>query len=428
MRHYSLVSTVDKIKKQQPSNSNLSNNIISMQHLQDMVERDKALGKINTTTKTQASPTINPAYQYKNKDEDLGTMSKTVKDTPTPTASGAGLGAGGYGGGYAPMVADFKPSESYLKAMEYTNSLLEQLSSGRTSYTDKVQSMLSAIENHAPFQYDMNTDTLFQNALQSAMNSGQIAMQDTMGQASALTGGYGSSYAQSVGNQAYNNMIQGAYEQLPDYYNLALGAYDREMQNLYNQLDMYSKQDQIEYDRLANAYSANAQATAGMYDREYNDYYNKLNFDSSQRQYASDLAYKYAQANRAQANWEKEFALEQIKAQQKADTEANEPQYDKLTDKYFQTGVGLYNKYGDEVGSPYREWVNNLPLSEEDTQKIMNYVKGNGDMAEYSVSSYGNIFKQGDNKYVDQWGNTFDYAELVARVGEEEAKKIKKKG
>lgn len=384
-----------------------------------------------TRQKQQASPTIHPAYQYKNKDEDLGTMTNNINDTKPPTTDGTGAGSsGGYSyGGYTPSYANFKPSESYLKAMEYTNSLLEQLSSGRTSYTDKVQSMLSAIENHAPFEYDMNTDTLFQNALQSAMGKGQLAMQDTMGQASALTGGYGSSYAQAVGNQAYNGFIQEAYDNLPDYYNLALNAYDREMQQLYNQLDMYSTQDQIEYDRLSNAYSANMQNASSMYDREYNDYWNKLNFDTSQRQYASDQAYKYAKLAQDQANWEKEYELELINAQKKqaeADAKANEPQYMKLDDKLYKTAEEYYNKYGP---TKWADWASQLNVSDEDLLRLYNWVDVNGDKPEYNLIDNGSVLKgKKDNTYSNQWEETYTYDELVKMLGKDEAKKIKKKG
>jgi len=388
----------------------------------------------NTSTKkVQASPTINPAYQYKNKDEDLGTMEITDKKPPTTNGEDKGGGyGGGYSGGYTPTYANFQPSQSYLKAMEYTNSLLEQLSSGRTSYTDKVQSMLSAIENHAPFQYDMNTDTLFQNSLQSAMNSGQIAMQDTMGQASALTGGYGSSYAQSVGNQAYNGFIQDAYDKLPDYYNLALNAYDREMQNLYNQLDMYNTQDQIEYDRLSNAYSANLQSANSMYDREYNDYWNKLNFDTSQRQYASDQAYKYAKLAQDQANWEKEYELDLINAQKKQESaDAKASELKNPTSKQYETGLLIANKYGhiDDVDGEFQKWADSLP-EDVDTTQIYDYVKSKMDSPEYYIADDRKKIKgRKDNLYANQWGDEYEYDKLLelGLLTDEEIKKLKKK-
>ena len=84
---------------------------------------------------------------------------------------------------------------------------------------------MTQIQNREDFEYDVDKDPLFQQALASAMNSGKTAMQDTIGQASALTGGYGSTYATSVGNQAYNAYIEDAYNNLPEYYNMALQAY-----------------------------------------------------------------------------------------------------------------------------------------------------------------------------------------------------------
>jgi hypothetical protein len=225
-------------------------------------------------------------------------------------------------------------------------------------------------------------------------------------------------------------MIQGAYEQLPDYYNLALGAYDREMQNLYNQLDMYSKQDQIEYDRLGNAYSANLQNANSMYDREYNDYFNKLNFDASQRQYASDLAYKYAQANRAQENWEKEFALEQIKAQQSAsNAEAKANALKNPTAKQYETGLLMANKYGhiDDADGEFQKWADSLP-EDVDTMQIYDYVKSKMDAPEYYIKDDRKQLKgRKDNLYVNQWGDEYEYEKLLELLNDEEIKKLKKK-
>lgn len=163
----------------------------------------------------------------------------------------------------------FQASKEYVEAMNYTNQLLQQLSTGRTSYSDRFDSMLDAINNRDKFQYDMNTDTLFQQSLASAMASGQQAMQDTIGQASALTGGYGSSYATSAGNQQYNAFIQDAYANLPQYYNMALEAYYAEGDEMYKQLNALGEADAKEYDRNLQAWNANFSNAQQMYQNEY---------------------------------------------------------------------------------------------------------------------------------------------------------------
>lgn len=181
----------------------------------------------------------------------------------------------------------FTPSQTYLDAMKYTQSLLDKLNAGRTSYTDKINDIMGQIENRKPFAYDFNTDPLFQQQLQSAMRSGKLAMQDTMGQASALTGGYGSTYGQAVGNQAYNQSVSEAYDSLPDYYGLAYNAWQDETNGLYNQLGMYQNADDTEFSRLANAYALNMQNAANMYDQEYNNYWQN-------KQYLLDYAKQFS--------------------------------------------------------------------------------------------------------------------------------------
>ena len=62
---------------------------------------------------------------------------------------------------------------------------------------------------------------------------GKKAMQDTMGQAAALTGGYGSSYTQNVGQQAYISYMQQLGDVVPGLYKLAYDRYQDQGDQLY---------------------------------------------------------------------------------------------------------------------------------------------------------------------------------------------------
>ena len=163
----------------------------------------------------------------------------------------------------------FSTSNAYQEAMNYTNQLLQQLSSGRTSYTDQIKDLMGQIQNREDFEYDVDSDVLFQQYLGSAMTSGKTAMMDTIGQASALTGGYGSTYATSAGNQQYNAYIQDAYNNLPEYYQMALEAYQMEGEEMYNQLAMLNQADATEYQRLYDSWNANFSNAQNMYNQEY---------------------------------------------------------------------------------------------------------------------------------------------------------------
>jgi len=201
------------------------------------------------------------------------------------------------------MNTPFSASSAYTEAMNYTNALLEKLSSGRTSYTDQIKDMMSQIQNRDKFSYDVDNDTLFQQALASAMGSGKQAMQDTIGQASALTGGYGSTYATSAGNQAYNAYIEDAYNNLPEYYQMAMEAYQMEGQDMYNQLAMLNDADASEYQRMYDSWNANFSNAQQMYAQEYgawqdsvNNAYNSANLQLKQQGMAYDQAYNNYQA------------------------------------------------------------------------------------------------------------------------------------
>ena len=161
---------------------------------------------------------------------------------------------------------------AYNEAFAYTNQLLQQLSSGRTSYTDQIKDLMEQIQNRDKFEYDVDSDVLFQQYLGSAMNSGKTAMMDTIGQASALTGGYGSTYATSAGNQQYNAYIQDAYNNLPEYYQMALEAYQMEGEEMYNQLSMLNQADATEYQRLYDSWNANFTSTQQMYQNAYGEW------------------------------------------------------------------------------------------------------------------------------------------------------------
>ena len=98
-----------------------------------------------------------------------------------------------------------------------------------------VNDTLNKIMNREKFNYDLNGDALYQQYKDNYINQGKMAMMDTMGQAQAATGGYGNSYAQTVGQQTYQGYLQGLNDKVPELYSLALEKYNNEGSDLYNQ-------------------------------------------------------------------------------------------------------------------------------------------------------------------------------------------------
>ena len=92
-------------------------------------------------------------------------------------------------------------------------------------YEGQIMELYKGISERNPFRYDVNEDVMYQNLRDQYIAGGQMAMMDTMGQAAQLTGGYGNSYAQGVGQQAYQGYLRGLNDQIPDLYNMALQNY-----------------------------------------------------------------------------------------------------------------------------------------------------------------------------------------------------------
>ena len=132
------------------------------------------------------------------------------------------------------------------------------------------------IMNREKFSYDLNGDALYQQYKDQYMRQGQMAMEDTMGQAAALTGGYGNSYAQQVGQQAYNGYLRQLNDRVPELYQLALDQYNREGQELYNQYALHS-------DRYAQKY--------GEHRDKVSDYNTKLNYLTEDARYRDTTGY-----------------------------------------------------------------------------------------------------------------------------------------
>ena len=141
----------------------------------------------------------------------------------------------------------------------------------QSQYQPKIQNLTDQILNRGQFQYDLNGDALYNQYKDRYVGLGQQAMMDTMGQAAKLTGGYGNSYAQMAGQQAYHGYLQGLNDKVPELYQLALQRYNNEGQDLYNRYGLLSSQEEQDYNRFMNNYNmwnAERDWLAGRYDTE----------------------------------------------------------------------------------------------------------------------------------------------------------------
>jgi peptidoglycan hydrolase-like protein with peptidoglycan-binding domain len=105
-----------------------------------------------------------------------------------------------------------------------------------------------------PFSYDFNADALYQQYKDRYIQQGKMAMQDVMGQAAAMTGGYGNSYAASVGNQAYQQSLQQLNDVIPELYQLAYSKYNQEGHDMLNALGLLEGDRAFKYGLYTDKY------------------------------------------------------------------------------------------------------------------------------------------------------------------------------
>ena len=156
-----------------------------------------------------------------------------------------------YNGGYTKsaevLAAEKKKTEAENAVSGY----------GDFSYAnqDIYKDVMDKILNREKFSYDLNGDALYQQYKDKFIQQGKMAMQDTMGQAAAMTGGYGNSYAASVGNQAYQAQLNNLNDIVPELYQMAYDKYNQEGQDLYNQYGMLSDDRNTEYGMWSDKYN-----------------------------------------------------------------------------------------------------------------------------------------------------------------------------
>ncbi len=242
-------------------------------------------------------------------------------------------------------------------AINYIRGQYESLNPQRGN---KIDSLIENYLNREDFRYDPNADMLYQNYLAAMQNAGQMAMRDTMGQAAMLTGGYNSSYATAAANGAYNSYLQKANEALPDYYNMAANAYDRQGSDLLSQIQLLQNQDDEAYSRWLN-----------------------------QMKMANSIADSENTSDTAEETW----------------TPSQE-------NKTRQEALSIYKEKGKKGLFEYIDSLSGYNLSDETKEGIMDFVEQYGQNDWEMTKDAWGLFPVARNQYTDSEGNTKTYADL----------------
>lgn len=142
---------------------------------------------------------------------------------------------------------------AYNKTMEALKEAENGVPSFSSDYDETIRDLYDKIVNRQPFKYDYASDPLYGQYRESYTQQGKQAMRDTMGQAAALTGGYGSSYGQAVGQQQYDAYLQRLNDVLPELYGMARDVYADEGNVMNTQLSLAGAMRDAEYNQFRDA-------------------------------------------------------------------------------------------------------------------------------------------------------------------------------
>lgn len=123
------------------------------------------------------------------------------------------------------------------------------------TFENQLSDIYNKIQNREKFSYDVNADPLYQNYKDKYVQQGKLAMRDTMGKAASLTGGFGSTYGQQVGQQTYDAYLQNLSDVIPELYGMAQNQYKAEGDELKAQYAMVGDQRDTEYNKYRDALS-----------------------------------------------------------------------------------------------------------------------------------------------------------------------------
>lgn len=146
------------------------------------------------------------------------------------------------------------------KATEEAKKAVQEQARKRPEYAGRYDQALSqaldALMQQPSFRYRLDGDALYKRYRDSAVKNGRLAMEDTLGQGAALTGGYGNSYAQSAGQQAYARQLDALGDRIPELYTLAMEQYRLQSQGLKDKYNLLLGADSRDYGRYTDSLAA----------------------------------------------------------------------------------------------------------------------------------------------------------------------------
>ena len=347
-------------------------------------------------------------------DKTIEQLQKQTATAAKNNGNGSGGGGNGSGGGYYQYPTYVSPtagaSFSYGTAMPTWSWNREtpgdfvwdkEAPTYTSAYQDQINAMVDQILNSPAFSYDYNQDPLYAQYADAYTRNGNQAMNDTLAQVSARTGGLASSYAGTAAQQTYNRYMDALSDKIPELYQLAYSMYTDEGNNLRNNLNMIQGLENTDYGRYLDdlgQWNTDRNFAYNEYSDLWDRYYNDRNFDYGV--YQDALGQWNTNRNFEYNKWADEISRQEAAAR---------AAYNAQVDAYNAQYGG--NNGGNNGGNANATTLNHVtkatsspvvPLASNGSNAQTMAIKDDPDQYDYGVWKVGNELEYMGKRYGDR--------------------------
>ena len=251
-----------------------------------------------------------------------------------------------------------------------SNAAQSALGEGAGQWQAELDNVMAQIMGKGKFDYNMNGDAMYQQYADIYQNQANLGMQNAMAQAAALTGGYGSSYGQMVGQQAYAQQMQGLNDIGLELYDRAYAQDMAERSQLIDQYNMLAAREEQAYNRGIDErnfeYQQGRDEVADEQWQQSFDY-NKYLDELEQANFDKQFEYRQGRDTVADEQWNKQFASQE---EQRAEDNA-------YRDKTFEYQQGRDEVYDSQWKAELDRMLANDEISQQQWQAEMDRALAN---------------------------------------------------
>lgn len=255
--------------------------------------------------------------------------------------------------------------EAYNAAMQQIAADLGTKPTYDNKYDLQLQEAYQNIVGRDPFSWNADQDPFYNQYRERYTQLGQQAMKDTMGQAAALTGGYGNTYAQFAGQGAYNQYMAALADKQIELENRAYQRYQDAGNELYRQYSLLGDLRDTEYGRYRDAVSDYNYNLALMQAQEAEDYQRAV-YNNNLRIQAEQEGYGRYRDALNDARYQDELGYSRYRdalSDYRYEDELGYSRWrDSVSDSRYEDELA-YQRYRDSVGDSRWEQEFNLKLS-----------------------------------------------------------------